>query len=391
VFPLYQKKPAVTRWRQLQERLPGDRAIGKMFEQAARVDGVAAVTGPVSHGLCVRDFDTTDGYLAWARARPNFARRLPTARTGRGFHVYIRLPKGFGPVYKAWRSGTMKGELLGTAKRYIVLPPSLHPSSKRYAWVWKEPFKFRDLPVFTPEDVGWLDNHNDHDDHPQHEEPPTKTAHVLLNVICNNKGGQSFPLEVVERDAVQKCVPTGPGERNDCLWQLARTLKAFPHLTDADEGALWPFIEQWFQLAQHVITTKSLEACWKDFKRQWKLVKVPAGQGFDSAISRILTQPYPPEADEYEDEPTKRLVAVCAGLQAYAGDAVFFLSCRTAQRVCGFGSHMTASRRLSELVEAGPLVVAWKGKGGTDRRKATRYRWAGKQGVPSRTHEPAVV
>lgn len=171
--------------------------------------------------------------------------------------------------------------------------------------------------------------------------------------------------------------PGRPGERNECLWQLARTLKALPHLADAGEGDLWPFVEQWFGLAQAVISTKSLSVCWADFKRQWKLARVPAGQGFDAAVARILSEPLPSEADRYEEETVRRLVAVCAGLHRFAGEEPFYLSCRTAQRVCGFGSYHTASRRLTRLVEDGLLKVVLKARGGTDRRRATRYRWVG--------------
>jgi hypothetical protein len=376
VFPLFKKLPAVKSWKQLQLRRPPDPEIGRMFHRPSWVDGVGAVTGSASVGLCVRDFDTVDGYLTWARGRPDLAKRLPTVRTGRGLHVYIRLPKGYDDVYRAWTDGPLKGELLGTSKRYVVLPPSRHPSGTFYQWVWGEPFKFRDLPVFAPEELGWLEAP---EERPEPPKAPPRAATESNTVICSREVVQNVPLEVVERDAVMKCLPSGPGERNNCLWQLARTLKALPHLADAGEADLWPLVEQWFQLAQGVIATKSLAACWKDFKRQWALVEVPAGQGFDAAVARLLAAPFPPEVDRYVEEPMRRLVAVCAGLQRHAGDGPFYLSCRTAQRVCGFGSKDTANRRLDRLVEDGLLVVTWKGLGGTDRRRATRYRWVGQE------------
>lgn len=329
VFPLFEKLPAVKSWKQLQQRRPCDPEIGRMFHRPSWVDGVGAVTGSASVGLCVRDFDTVDGYLAWARGRPDLAKRLPTVRTGRGLHVYIRLPKGYGDVYKAWSAGPLKGELLGTSKRYVVLPPSRHPSGAHYEWVWSEPLKFRDLPVFAPEELGWLEGKKEH---PEPPETPHKAAPEPNTVICSREVGQSVPLELVERDAVLKCLPDGPNQRNNSLWTLARTLKALPHLADAGEADLWPFVEQWFQLAQSVIGTKSLELCWKDFKRQWALVAVPAGQGFDAAVARVLAAPFPAEADRYDEEPMRRLVAVCAGLQRHAGDGPFYLSCRTTGR-----------------------------------------------------------
>jgi hypothetical protein len=87
-------------------------------------------------------------------------------------------------------------------------------------------------------------------------------------------------------------------------------------------------------------------------------------------MARILAQPSAIEAA------TKKLVATCLAFQSYAGEEPFFLSCRTAQRIPGFGSFPTAARRLNQLVVDGLLVVVWMGKAGTDRRRATRYRWA---------------
>jgi hypothetical protein len=376
VFPLYKKAPAIRGWRRLQERRPRDEEITRMFDHASWVDGVAAVTGQASLGLCVRDFDTKDGYIAWAQDHPDLAGRLPTVKTGRGYHVYIRLPKNYGPIYKSWKNGPLKGEILGTPKRYVVLPPSRHPSGTTYQWLWGEPFTFQDLPVCTPEELGWLEDHHHQNQEIEHKVAPPKTTNESNYVICSNESsGQSVPLELVERDAVMKCLPSGPGERNDCLWALARTLKSLPHLSDADEAGLWPHFEIWFSMASAVISTKSMALCWADFKRQWKLAKVSAVQGFDGAMTRALAEPSPAEAERYEEEAMKKLVAVCVALQKYAGEEPFFLSCRTAQRICGFGSFHTAARRLNQLVEDGLLVVVWMGKGGTDRRRATRYRW----------------
>ena len=378
VFPLYKKSPAIRGWRRLQERRPRDEEITRMFDHASWVDGVAAITGQASLGLCVRDFDTKDGYIAWAQDHPDIAGSLPTVRTGRGYHVYIRLPRDYGPIYKSWKNGPLKGEILGTAKRYVVLPPSRHPSGSNYRWLWGEPFTSHDLPVCTPEELGWLEDHQHQKKQIEHEE-----AHESNYVICSRESSQSVPLELVERDAVMKCLPTGPGERNDCLWALARTLKGLPHLSDADEAGLWPHFEIWFSLASPVISTKSMALCWADLKRQWKLAKVSAVQGFDGAMTRALAEPYPAEVERYDEEAMKKLVAVCLALQTYAGEEPFFLSCRTAQRICGFGSFHTAARRLNQLIEDGLLVIDWKAKGGTDRRRATRYRWMNSSPSPS--------
>jgi hypothetical protein len=374
VFPV-NRKIAVTGWKKYQNRRPTDREITRDFRR--RHDGLAAMTGAVSYGLCVRDFDTLAGYMDWARGHQELARLLPTARTSRGAHVYFRLPKGV-TAYHKWTEGTQKGELLGDGKHYVVLPPSYHPSGCRYQWEGREPFSRDDLPVLTPEQASFLTtadkekNSKDSRKAPQERAKNLNTLSVTLDASTNVVGC----AELSERDAVMRCLPTGPGERNECLWRLARTLKSLPHVADADEAGLWPFLDQWYQMAEPVIGTKSMSACWSDFKRQWQAA-LPIGIEFREAMRAAIAAPHPPEAANYSRPPVRALVAVCAALQRFAGDGPFYLSCRTAQELCGFANHMAAWRWLERLARDGLLEVTERGKSGTDRRRASRYRWAG--------------
>lgn len=372
VLALRRKRPAVRAWMWLQRRRPTDRDVARMFGPAhgARVDGLGVVTGAVSGGLCVRDFDDPAGYRAWAAAHPALARRLPTARTRRGVHVYFRLPPGHPPVYRRWTDGRHKGELLGDGKHYVAVPPSAHPKGGYYEWL-REPVASTDLPVLTPAQAGMLSGQP-----PDPAAKPPRTP-TTSSVTPFPRSAPAVPLEIAEREAIARCLPTGPGQRSDCLFRLARTLKALPHMADAEAKDLFPVIETWFDLARPVIRTQSLATCWRDFRSQWAVVTSPMGRGFEAAVAEALAAPPPPEAKRFADAPTRRLVAVCVTLQRYAGAEPFFLSCRTAQRVAGFTNHMTGWRRLGALADAGLLVVVERGTGGTSRRRASRYRWAG--------------
>jgi hypothetical protein len=82
----------------------------------------------------------------------------------------------------------------------------------------------------------------------------------------------------------------------------------------------------------------------------------------------------PTSAAGHTDEPTRKLLAVCWALDTLGWHGQFFLACRTAKRMCGFGSHMTAARRLREFVDASLLELVEAGIGGTNLRIASSYR-----------------
>ena len=85
-----------------------------------------------------------------------------------------------------------------------------------------------------------------------------------------------------------------------------------------------------------------------------------------------LTAPLPQAAMQYEDEPIRRLVALCRELGA-AGRP-FYLSCRTAADLLGI-SHMQASRWLFLLAHDG--VIVQLNKGDRAKRQAAEYRYNG--------------
>jgi hypothetical protein len=121
------RKKAACKWEQYQTRRPSSEEIRHLFRRGD-LTGLAVILGAVSGGLYGRDFDVMESYHRWATQYPGLARLLPTVATGRGRHVY------------AYHGGQVRtidfgdGELRGE-NHYIVLPPSLHPSGRRYAWV----------------------------------------------------------------------------------------------------------------------------------------------------------------------------------------------------------------------------------------------------------------
>ena len=126
VIPIpYGRKAARIKWGRYQDIRP-DRAQAKKWFGSGPTN-VAVVLGEVSGGLCCRDFDTVEGYRAWADAHCGLADLLPTAKTARGYHVYF-----LGQVNSIVSLGD--GELRGR-RSYCLLPPSVHPDGSQYVWI----------------------------------------------------------------------------------------------------------------------------------------------------------------------------------------------------------------------------------------------------------------
>jgi len=127
------KKPLLD-WYEFQTRLPAEQEINAWWTKYPSA-GVGIVTGKLS-GLVVLDVDPKHG------ADPNHIyRAYPTtiiARTGGGGgHFYYQHPGGdqYIPNVVGKKNGRPTGYDLRGDGGYVVAPPSLHPSGRRYEWL----------------------------------------------------------------------------------------------------------------------------------------------------------------------------------------------------------------------------------------------------------------
>lgn len=120
------KRPLV-KWTEYQAQPPD---IITLINWAQRWPGAswACILGPASGGLAVLDFDDLASYTAWRERYPDLAQAAPTVATARGRHVYVQVDT------PTARMTNYEGEVKGRGG-YVLLPPSLHPSGRRYAWL----------------------------------------------------------------------------------------------------------------------------------------------------------------------------------------------------------------------------------------------------------------
>lgn len=165
-------------------------------------------------------------------------------------------------------------------------------------------------------------------------------------------------------------IPSEPGQRNKCLFELARYLKGTQ--PNAARHQLRAIVTQWHAQSLPTIGTKDLTVTLTDFFNGWEKVRQPYG----ATMQTILT-----EIDSSVPLPTgilalgygtagNQLVRVCEALQCHHGDEPFFISARQAGEVLGI--HFTdASKMLAALVADGVLTLVTRGVG----KMASRYRF----------------
>lgn len=384
------KKPALKSWKRLQST-PVDLAeLGTWFTVDAfggSVAGLGIILGDVSGGLAVRDFDDPDAYEAWKAQFPEFAVILPTVQTGRGFHVYARIPG-----CKTRKLGN--GELRAKGS-YVVAPPSIHASGAEYNWI--APLPVGKIPIV---DESLFLEEIDTDRHKSHkaiwreslELPGTPAAPMPHDSLvspgtpespgsheAHGDLGNPAPLEspvygkevdAFVHEAIQASLPKGVGKRNDAIFDFARRLKAHQELAGYEGLQLRTAMEWWFKAARGIIGTKDWDESWSDFLHAWDSVRTPFGESIQAVLDKARVASNPKCAAQFSAEPTKLLVRLCRELQLRSGDQPFFLDCRTAGKAIGTNKD-SAHKRIRHLVQMGILECISKGHTG----RASEYRY----------------
>ena len=347
------KKRGAFRWTRYQTEAADAKRLRRWLKDG-RYLGIGVILGPVSGNLACRDFDEAEAYHEWAKKFPELAKTLPTVETARGFHVYFIAKMGKTTHYT-------DGELRG-ARSLCTLPPSPHPSCKCYRWI--VPLPDGPVPKVDPEKNGFVGE----------SVQQKKTDVTRADRAYRGKQSAKGCEDEIE-NAIQVTLPTGPGTRNQQVFQLARALKGIPSLANMPPANLRWIVEKWHTLALHHIETKPFEETWIDFLKGWARVLTPMRLNLmKNALAAAKADPIPDL--RYEIENVRVLAALCRELQAIVGDVPFFLASRTAGRLLGV-DHSTTSRWLFLLEQDDWIKTIEKGGTRENPRRATRFRYTG--------------
>jgi hypothetical protein len=170
VIPLWPKakNPAISEWAEYQTRRPTDEELVQWFRDSDRNLGI--VTGAIS-GLVVVDEDWDKGGKDTAeKMGVSSPVQVLTGRDGGGRHNYFKHPGGtvqnrvsLGPGLDVRGDGG-----------YVVAPPSVHESGRRYTWHGRG-----EMPVFNPPQGQTATG--------RHTNPPGWMAEVLAEMGPGNR------------------------------------------------------------------------------------------------------------------------------------------------------------------------------------------------------------
>lgn len=276
MFPLRDKKPAVSGWAcfRAKDSRPdpnllrdwfGD-PVGRARNGGMHINGLAVICGSPSAKLCVRDFDDAAAYRAWADSHSVLARTLPTARTGRGYHVWHR--------GRAVHRKCGDGEYLGTAGQVAVAAPSWHPTARRlYEWTIPLPPVGTPLPELDPLEAGLLPGGAAaNDDAPRRK------------VQRSARGRWQSGTDL--RAIAESCLPNGVGERNDRIQALVRACD----LAGIARDQLDEVFDLWWRQAEAVVRDKRRGKNWRQFLGAWALSQQRLASGEASGCLSVVAR-----------------------------------------------------------------------------------------------------
>ena len=160
-----------------------------------------------------------------------------------------------------------------------------------------------------------------------------------------------FCLSSVESYPVT-CIPHAVGQRNSCLFALARHFKSLE--PQADSKRQREICKAWHDTYVAIIGTKGFAITWGDFQRAWSKVKYTTPVLEDCLI--IL--PPLPDIERLRDYGIEamHLMQICIALANHHEPEPFFLACRKASELIGL-SHYDSAKLLRLFVDEGWLQV----------------------------------
>lgn len=400
------KKPAIKRWKPYQTRIATESTIRRWF--GGRNHNLAVVCGSVSSGLVIVDFDSSAIYDEWKKSHPDYAARLPTIKTARGYHIWFRTEE---LATHDYRNIGLAIEYRGTSGSYTIAPPSIHPHTGE-TYVWLIPIADQ-IPFVDDPWAAGLARHYKPDERKEnvigHREAQNsaRTTQERRRDVSGKENASSDPTtdpDFLARAAAalhavgNACVPAGPGERNAKIFEIIRRMKdydEFRTLTSIQASRTFraPFFDWYREIQSKTSQEHSAEESWQGFLFRWPRVHTPYSAVISCAAA-MANDLIPSRAIETfaegRDDPCSILVGGCAALHhisAEEGRDGFFLGCRKAADLLRLATDGALDYQKSQVAYF-LRTIAGRGFVQVTRyyppgwRRASEYRYIEDENVP---------
>lgn len=166
------------------------------------------------------------------------------------------------------------------------------------------------------------------------------------------------------------CIPNQYGQRNACLFSLARFLKGV--IPNASKDQREELVSRWWLMAEPNVRTKDVSVSVLEFHLAWDRVKFIPGDEWTQVMAALPQDPTSNPGDKW-DIVGRRLYSLCQLLDRHQrqsfSSAPFLLSCRKAGEALGI-DHRLAANLLNAFVRSGLLDIVVP----STKRRAARYR-----------------
>lgn len=371
------RKATKRKWKDFTSARMSDPKYLKLFTKNINI-GVAQ--GAVSNGLCSIDIDLDDEVEGFIALNPKLASSL-RSKGERGCNIWFRVAYDPPDTKRITTTAGQKwGELRANGSQTII--HGTHPTGCEYRLIVEAPpaeIAIKDIqwpahvlnPFSKNESNTLVDKSCTEETDDTDETQDTQDTDVLQET----PGGAGYRFTGVE-DAVNFALPSEKHTNHDRLFLLARAIltleKQEGHPFSPDERRA--IFDLWYDKAEPYLRKDQLkEAYMIEFLNAYKAAKFPFGVADRTAWNSAIRNPLPSDFLPHFADPEIRLViAFCVELQRNAGDAPFFLSCRTVQKFLNHKTHTTAASWLRAFVVDGFLDEVEKGNATTG--KASRYK-----------------
>tara|TARA_R110002049_G_scaffold4601_5_gene32147 strand:- start:214520 stop:215221 length:702 start_codon:yes stop_codon:yes gene_type:complete len=196
----------------------------------------------------------------------------------------------------------------------------------------------------------------------------SKSSQQKTTDVVSKEGGFCKQIS----DAVAASIPSRPGRRNQCLFDLARRIKGIqPYVMSTSE--LIVIFDQWYELAESRLGTKDYATSLDDFLRAIDNAHTAYGVTMTEHLNQADTDGCPDWLSSPKYDPRCQLLgSLCRQLQRTNGENPFYLSAHTAADLLDV-KPMQCWRWLDLFVRLEKLIKVETGS--LAERKATRFRY----------------